>query len=76
MNLIFDLGGVVVRWDPDAIIAKASLDSRLKADLFSHPDWLEVDRGNFTGTLKGPPLREELNEPSIREQYVVEYYSR
>jgi putative hydrolase of the HAD superfamily len=48
LNLIFDLGGVVVRWDPDAIIAKASLDSRLKADLFGHPDWLEVDRGTAT----------------------------
>ncbi|HKU46267.1 MAG TPA: HAD family phosphatase [Burkholderiales bacterium] len=48
MNLIFDLGGVVVRWDPDAIISRASLDSKLKADLFSHPDWLEIDRGTAT----------------------------
>jgi putative hydrolase of the HAD superfamily len=48
LNLIFDLGGVVVRWDPDAIIAGASLDSKVKADLFSHPDWLEVDRGTAT----------------------------
>ena len=48
MNLIFDLGGVVVRWDPEGIIAGASLDSKLKPDLFSHPDWLEVDRGTAT----------------------------
>jgi putative hydrolase of the HAD superfamily len=48
LNLIFDLGGVVVRWDPEGIIARASLDSKLKADLFSHPDWLEVDRGAAT----------------------------
>jgi ribosomal protein S4 len=26
--------------------------------------------------VKGLPVREELNEPAIREQYVVEYYSR
>lgn len=38
--------------------------------------WLEVDREKFTGKLKGPPVREELNEPDIREQLVVEYYSR
>lgn len=38
--------------------------------------WLEVDKAAFAGTFKGQPLREELNEPSIREQYVVEYYSR
>jgi small subunit ribosomal protein S4 len=38
--------------------------------------WLEVDRANFTGVVKGKPVREELNEPDIREQLVVEYYSR
>ena len=38
--------------------------------------WIEVDRANFVGTVKALPVREELNEPAIREQYVVEYYSR
>jgi small subunit ribosomal protein S4 len=38
--------------------------------------WLEADRGNFTGNVKSPPVREDLNEPEIREQLVVEYYSR
>lgn len=38
--------------------------------------WLDIDRENFSGTIKTPPLREELNEPDIREQLVVEYYSR
>jgi small subunit ribosomal protein S4 len=38
--------------------------------------WLEVDRENFTAVFRGSPPREELNEPMIREQYVVEYYSR
>lgn len=38
--------------------------------------WVEVDRENFAVTLKSLPPREELNEPSIREQLVVEYYSR
>jgi small subunit ribosomal protein S4 len=38
--------------------------------------WVDVDRGSFSGALKSLPLREELNEPSVREQYVVEYYSR
>jgi len=40
------------------------------------PGWLEVDGANFAGTVKSMPIRDELNEPSIREQYVVEYYSR
>jgi small subunit ribosomal protein S4 len=38
--------------------------------------WLEADRANFSGKVKGPPVREDLNEPEIREQLVVEYYSR
>jgi small subunit ribosomal protein S4 len=38
--------------------------------------WLEVNRKEFTGKVIGLPVREELNEPSIHEQYIVEYYSR
>ena len=38
--------------------------------------WLEADRANFAGSVKSPPVREDLNEPEIREQLVVEYYSR
>lgn len=46
------------------------------ADKRNVVSWVEVDKGNFIGTFKGLPLREELNEPAIREQYIVEYYSR
>ena len=48
---MFDLGGVVVRWDPDAIIAGVFSDPhvqrKVKAALFEHPDWLELDRGTL-----------------------------
>ena len=51
MNLVFDLGGVVVRWDPDAIIADVFSDpairARVKAEVFGHADWLELDRGTL-----------------------------
>ena len=51
MNLVFDLGGVVVRWDPDAIIAgvfsEVQVQRKVKAALFEHPDWLELDRGTL-----------------------------
>jgi len=40
------------------------------------PTWLEVDKEKLAGTFKGMPVRDELNEPMVREQYVVEYYSR
>ena len=40
------------------------------------PTWLELNKEAFEGTFKAPPIREELNEPAIREQLIVEYYSR
>jgi small subunit ribosomal protein S4 len=51
----------------------ASLASVDKRPVLS---WLELDKPNFAGTFKGVPVRDEMNEPAIREQYVVEYYSR
>jgi small subunit ribosomal protein S4 len=39
------------------------------------PEWLEMDAANFRGTVKGMPSREEL-PPTIREQLIVEFYSK
>jgi small subunit ribosomal protein S4 len=40
------------------------------------PSWVEVDKGQMSAVFRGPPPREELQDPAVREQYVVEYYSR
>ncbi len=37
--------------------------------------WLELDKANFTGTMKTLPVREEITLP-ISEQLIVEFYSR
>ncbi len=37
--------------------------------------WLELDKPNFTGTMKTLPVREEITLP-ITEQFIVEFYSR
>lgn len=37
--------------------------------------WLELDKENFTGTVKAEPVREEITLP-INEQLIVEFYSR
>ena len=39
------------------------------------PNWLEVDKENFKGTLKALPNREDLTMP-IHEQLIVELYSK
>jgi HAD superfamily hydrolase (TIGR01509 family) len=51
-NIIFDLGGVVFDWDPEAIIGAVFKDPELQAiirrEVFEHPDWPETDRGTLT----------------------------
>lgn len=39
------------------------------------PQWLELDKEQFTGTVKAYPMREELTMP-MQEQLIVELYSK
>jgi len=39
------------------------------------PQWLELDKDNFTGVVARFPMREELTMP-MQEQLVVELYSK
>jgi small subunit ribosomal protein S4 len=39
------------------------------------PEWLDLDKGAFTGTVRTPPVREAITLP-IKEQLIVEFYSR
>ena len=39
------------------------------------PEWLEVDRQNFTGVIRALPARADLTMP-INERLVVELYSK
>ena len=48
-TISFDLGGVVVTWDPAKIVANFIKSPRRQAQIlegiFHHPDWAEKDRG-------------------------------
>jgi small subunit ribosomal protein S4 len=39
------------------------------------PQWLELEKDAFKGTIKGYPVREDLTMP-IQEQLIVELYSK
>ncbi|MCD6138469.1 MAG: 30S ribosomal protein S4 [Deltaproteobacteria bacterium] len=39
------------------------------------PTWLDMEKGQFRGTVKAYPAREELTTP-IQEQLIVEFYSK
>jgi putative hydrolase of the HAD superfamily len=51
LNIVFDLGGVVVTWEPAALIAKVFSDpmvqARVRTEILGHADWLALDRGTL-----------------------------
>ena len=51
LNVVFDLGGVVFEWRPDAIISSVFDDSEarelVRSRIFQHADWVELDRGTL-----------------------------
>ena len=50
-NVIFDLGGVVLKWSPDDILEEFYADeasrAQTKREIFQHGDWLDLDRGTL-----------------------------
>ena len=50
--VILDLGNVGLNWDVEGILASLNMDfgarNRLRAELFSHQDWLDLDHGVTT----------------------------
>ena len=51
-NLIFDLGLVLISWDPRSVLQRHFTDTdeheNAMRNIFEHPDWVEFDRGAFT----------------------------
>jgi putative hydrolase of the HAD superfamily len=66
--VIFDLGGVVLDWNPDTILEAFydDIDARaaMKRDLFQHPDWLLMDRGVYSEADVIARLVERTGRPS------------
>jgi small subunit ribosomal protein S4 len=47
-----------------------------QAETRPRASWLEVNKDTMSGVFRSMPVRDEMNEPMVREQLVVEYYSR
>ncbi len=73
MNIVFDLGGVVFRWQPDKIIShffeNPDEQALVRRELLEHPDWIELDRGTITveEAVKGASSRTGLDQDRIGE---------
>lgn len=52
LNVLFDLGNVVINWDTQSVVETLALptaqEQLLKRELFDHSDWLDLDRGLAT----------------------------
>lgn len=62
MNVVFDVGNVLVRWSPQGIMRRALPDrdpEEWARRFFSHPLWLELNRGRY-------------NEREVQAHYVRE----
>jgi putative hydrolase of the HAD superfamily len=73
MNIIFDLGGVVVTWKPEKLVQGFTNDSKIQDILLSkllrHADWIELDRGSLS-------ISEAIKRCSERTGLGREYISR
>ena len=51
-NVVFDVGQVLLEWNPPAVIARLHPDPALQAlirrEMFEHADWHEFDRGGLS----------------------------
>ena len=72
MNIIFDLGGVVVTWKPEKLVQSFTDNLKtqdlLLSKLIKHADWIELDRGSLS-------LSEAIKRCSERTGLTTEYIS-
>ncbi len=66
-NVIFDFGGVLLRWQPqeiiDAFYAEEDLRDSLSRNVFRHPDWIEMDRGSLAESAAAHRFAARMNRP-------------
>jgi putative hydrolase of the HAD superfamily len=77
LNLVFDLGGVVVKWEPDLVIAKRFNDPAVRAvvrkEIIGHVDWLKLDRGTLP---VGDAIVRAARRTGLSEAAVAEFLSQ
>lgn len=72
-NVIFDLGRVVLIWNPEKVIADFTQDQalreRIKTDVFFHQDWLDMDKGLYDEATAAPAMckRTGLTDHELKE---------
>jgi len=75
-NVIFDLGGVVLDWNPAAIVALIEpvpeRQAALRHALFGHADWRLFDRGGLTEPELIQRLRSRLGSTQAEVEAILD----
>jgi putative hydrolase of the HAD superfamily len=71
LHIVFDLGGVVITWEPEKLLKRIFGDKntieKVKREIFEHPDWAELDKGILllSDVIKRGTGRTELSKQEI-----------
>ena len=65
-NILFDMGGVLIRWDPALFVRRLGLDAadsaRLLREVYGEADWVMLDRGALTDAEAVSRIRARVPE--------------
>jgi putative hydrolase of the HAD superfamily len=81
MNVVFDLGGVLLTWKPHQIIKRIFKDREVQKtvmdEIFCHPDWVELDKGTLdrNKAIERAAIRTGLHASEIRKLMQLVPYS-
>jgi putative hydrolase of the HAD superfamily len=76
-NVVFDFGGVLVRWHPEAIIAGFYPDEPSRAlvreAVFRHPDWIDMDRGTLSENAAIERFAARMDRPAAEMRALMQH---
>jgi HAD superfamily hydrolase (TIGR01549 family) len=76
-NVVFDFGGVLVRWQPEAVIASFYADEPSRAlvrdAVIRHPDWIDLDRGSLSESAAIERFAARMNRPADEMRALMQH---
>jgi putative hydrolase of the HAD superfamily len=76
-NVVFDFGGVLVRWHPEAIITGFYADEPSRAlvreAVFRHPDWIDMDRGTLNENAAIERFAARMDRPAAEMRALMQH---
>jgi HAD superfamily hydrolase (TIGR01509 family) len=76
-NVVFDFGGVLVRWQPEAVIAGFYADEPSRAlvrdAVIRHPDWIDIDRGTLSESAAIERFAARMGRPAAEMRALMQH---